>query len=160
MSNSHGDPIELYSLRRHANQRQPPWLERMMDCMKAERRNPYSWDHYIVKYATEVISEYTISLDNYSYFTTKISLLETPAPQMKHRDMIVDNYTDAGGDLGTLRCIGVNFVTNNEAYECIQDAYATKGLEFPTSGRRVETELVCTRNICIFPLLPYKSSLS
>ncbi|XXH01211.1 Lethal(2) giant larvae sro7 [Hypoxylon texense] len=128
MSASHGASIEQYHLERACTQQRPPCLKVMWKYMEAE--GPV-WQHFNIRHGTQIVSEYTVSPINQAYFSTPVDLSSLPEPTMKRWDMMVDNYKKAGGMLSTLRRIGVYIDTDDEVYQCIRRAFASKGLEFP-----------------------------
>ncbi|KAI1808651.1 hypothetical protein F4811DRAFT_548656 [Daldinia bambusicola] len=118
MSYSHGRSITDYNLFRVYNDSEPMFLRDMLEYMGAE---------YI-----EDASD--ISLPNFAYVINTVNMWYMPEPTMKHRDIIVDNYKAAGGDLSTLRRIGVSFIVNTSVYGCIEAAFAVRGRVFPEIG--------------------------
>ncbi|KAH9897306.1 hypothetical protein F4778DRAFT_255514 [Xylariomycetidae sp. FL2044] len=47
---------------------------------------------------------------------------------MRYRAMIMDNYVEAGGDLSTLRYLGVSGVVNEDARNSIMEMFANRKL--------------------------------
>ncbi|KAI1100420.1 hypothetical protein F4804DRAFT_319042 [Jackrogersella minutella] len=114
-----------------------------MQWMEAEHRDRSLWNEYEIRLGQRRISEYTVSVPNNAYLCSSINTRRLPQPRMKHRDMIVDNWISAGGDLANLAKIAVSFITNPAAYDCIQEAFAVRGQEFPNEGW-VTIDLVST----------------
>ncbi|KAI1412713.1 hypothetical protein F5Y13DRAFT_189914 [Hypoxylon sp. FL1857] len=137
MSPSHGASIREYHLTRCPAESEPPWVELMMDWMEAEHTDKQHWTDFDLRWGERRIGEYTVSVINQAYIVTTINLQVLPPPRIKHRDVLVDNYKAAGGDLATLQRIGVSFITNPAAFDCIQDAFAVRGESFPEVGWRV-----------------------
>lgn len=61
---------------------------------------------------------------------------------INYRNLVVDNYQMAGGDLGTLKCIGINDISG-DARQCIRNAFAAQSLSFAALAENF-AELVCT----------------
>ncbi|KAI1207796.1 uncharacterized protein F4807DRAFT_462240 [Annulohypoxylon truncatum] len=122
MSTSWGASIESFHLRRSPAEREPLWIENVMEWIGADHRDTALWENSQIKWGHRNISDYTVSLANNTYVVSHINTETLPAPKMKHRDIIVDNWKAAGGELASLRKIAVTFITNHEAYECIENA--------------------------------------
>ncbi|KAI0106353.1 hypothetical protein F4776DRAFT_675424 [Hypoxylon sp. NC0597] len=139
MSHSHDASIIEYNLTRSPSQYESPWpwLELFIDWTEAELKDRQYWKDFDITWRGRKISEYTVSVANRTYIISAINTQEIPPPRMKHRDIIVDNYRAAGGDLATLQKIGISFITNPAAFKCIEDAFATRGESFPNIGWRV-----------------------
>ncbi|KAI2471131.1 hypothetical protein F4781DRAFT_429708 [Annulohypoxylon bovei var. microspora] len=123
MSASHGASIRHFHLRRTPAENEPMWIENAMEWIGAEHRDRALWDDYQINWGQRRISEYTVSVPNNAYLVSSVNTRSLPKPRMKHRDIIVDNWKAAGGDLAALRTITVTFITNNDAYDCIQEAF-------------------------------------
>ncbi|OTA83209.1 hypothetical protein M434DRAFT_16730 [Hypoxylon sp. CO27-5] len=136
MSHSHDASIIEYNLRRSPSEYESPlsWLELFMGWMEAELKDRQYWADFDLVWQTRKISEYTVSVANHAYITSTINTQEIPPPRMKHRDIIVDNYRAAGGDLATLQKIGISFITNSAAFKCIEEAFAVREQSFPKIG--------------------------
>ncbi|OTB13830.1 hypothetical protein K445DRAFT_24325 [Daldinia sp. EC12] len=127
MSRSHGRSIHEFGLTRGNFDEPPIWLYDIMEYMGAEEPiERSSWQNLQVKWRHLRVTEYNISLPNFAYIFNAVNMQCIPPPRMKHRDLIVDNYRAAGGDLATLRRIGATFIANMAVYECIQLAFAVR----------------------------------
>ncbi|KAI0911736.1 hypothetical protein F4823DRAFT_271277 [Ustulina deusta] len=75
-----------------------------------------------------------------SYVTTFVELTlgdEMSAERrtsMRYRDMMVDNYLAAGGDLKTWRCIGTNGISNEPTSFLIEECFLERGGDFTQPG--------------------------
>ncbi|KAI1483742.1 hypothetical protein F4774DRAFT_425452 [Daldinia eschscholtzii] len=138
MSRSHGRSIHEFGLTRGNFDEPPIWLYDIMEYMGAEEPiERSSWQNLQVKWRHLRVTEYNISLPNFAYIFNTVNMQCMPPPRMKHRDLIVDNYRAAGGDLATLRRIGATFIANMAVYECIQLAFAVRGEAFPDTNHIV-----------------------
>ncbi|KAI1136364.1 hypothetical protein F5Y05DRAFT_415134 [Hypoxylon sp. FL0543] len=137
MSHSHGASIEDYLLVRQPAVEEPICFKKMMDLMGAEHKERHYWTDFELSWGARRMCEYTVSVANHAYIVSQIDTLLLSLPRMKHRDMIVDNYKDAGGDLATLEKIGVSFITNPDARDCIEEAFKARQEVFPATGWRV-----------------------
>ncbi|KAI0122091.1 hypothetical protein F4814DRAFT_446034 [Daldinia grandis] len=123
MSSSHGKSIDQYCLTRVPSNDGPIWLEEIMGCMDIDSAtDTHPWETLFIKCGALTVTSYSISIPNRAYVTHSVTMGNMQEPRMKHRDMIVDNYKAAGGDLATLKRIGVCIVTNLSAYDCIEAA--------------------------------------
>ncbi|KAK6953359.1 hypothetical protein Daesc_005662 [Daldinia eschscholtzii] len=138
MSRPHGRSIHEFGLTRCDFDEPPMWLYDIMEYMGAEEPiERSSWQSLQVKWRHLRVTEYNISLPNFAYVFNTVNMQCMPPPRMKHRDLIVDNYRAAGGDLATLRRIGATFIANMEVYECIELAFAVRGEAFPDTNHIV-----------------------
>ncbi|KAI8956562.1 hypothetical protein F5Y11DRAFT_361615 [Daldinia sp. FL1419] len=132
---SHGRHVVDYHLRRNSVGEEPLYLDEMLDLMAVEEPvDAASWDHFNLTWGYRKVSLYSVSLPNLTYIVHSINVNYMAPPRMKHRDMIVDNYKAAGGDLATLKRIGVSFITNQSAYDCVYDAFTARGIRMPEKG--------------------------
>ncbi|KAI0880447.1 uncharacterized protein GGS22DRAFT_197507 [Annulohypoxylon maeteangense] len=131
MSISRGASIESFHLSRSPADREPLWIENAMEWMDAEHKDRALWEDMQIEWGRRKISEYTISLPNNAYVVSHINTQDLPRPKMKHRDIIVDNWTAAGGELASLQKIAVTFITNSEAYICIESAFIRLNTHLP-----------------------------
>ncbi|KAI1659374.1 hypothetical protein F4813DRAFT_387486 [Daldinia decipiens] len=132
MSSSHGRSIGQYYLTRDSFGNRPMWLGEMLEYMEADNTTGTDvWEHLFIKWGARTVMSYSVSLPNFAYVTHSVNMSIMPPPRMKHRDMIVDNYKAAGGDLATFQRICVGFITNSSAYNCVESAFAARGLQFP-----------------------------
>ncbi|KAJ3574367.1 hypothetical protein NPX13_g4385 [Xylaria arbuscula] len=80
-----------------------------------------------------MLNWYLISVSLHSYITMYVDLTrnETIGSErcsiMKYRDMMVDNYLNAGGDLRTWRYIGVNGITNRVTHHLVTELFQARG---------------------------------
>ncbi|CAJ2504334.1 Uu.00g117280.m01.CDS01 [Anthostomella pinea] len=89
----------------------------------------------LVKYCLNI---YFTSLSQCAYVTDTVGLEEgVPGEpdyirltEMRLHDMVVDNYLAAGGDLKTLRLVGVSLVKSTAAYHSIKKAFEDAGMTF------------------------------
>ncbi|KAI0836839.1 hypothetical protein F5Y06DRAFT_298071 [Hypoxylon sp. FL0890] len=134
MSHSHGASIREYHIRRLPAESEPPWRDLMMSLMEPEHKDRHHWTDFDLNWGEMKIGEYTVSVTNHAYIVNAIDTLSLSQPRMKHRDILVDNYKAAGGDLATLQKIGVSFITNPSAYDCVEQAFAVRLQPFPDTG--------------------------
>ena len=79
---------------------------------------------------------YAVSLDLCAYVVTSVFLTSGDGPfadrrtEMRHRDMMVDNYIAAGGDPKTWRWLGVASVLNGSAMRAFGATFEEKGMDF------------------------------
>ncbi|KAI1442328.1 hypothetical protein F5Y02DRAFT_430063 [Annulohypoxylon stygium] len=134
MSVSHNRSIRRFGLRRLGSDTEPLWIEHILEWIHAEFRDPAYWENLEIRRGDVRICEYTVSPANHLYVTNHVNLTSLPAPRMKYRDMIVDNWRNAGEDLGALRKIATMFITNEDAMGCIQEALEARGQQLPETG--------------------------
>ncbi|KAI1454608.1 hypothetical protein F4805DRAFT_477337 [Annulohypoxylon moriforme] len=134
MALSWGASIESFHLRRSPAESEPLWIENAIEWMGAEYTDRALWQDLQIKWGQRKISEYTVSLVNNAYVVSHINTQTLPSPKMKHRDIILDNWKAAGGELASLQKIAVTFITNNEAYVCIESAFGVRGIPLPDFG--------------------------
>ncbi|OTA99965.1 hypothetical protein M426DRAFT_27018 [Hypoxylon sp. CI-4A] len=135
MSESHNKSIADFELYRVTDLEKPIWFDIIKGCaeLEAMANGADDWSHYKITTGLQAISKYSVSISTGAYFVGNINLSREsrPAPVMKHRDMMVDNFKAAGGDLATLRKIGIGFIINEPAFNCIARAFAARKEPFP-----------------------------
>ncbi|KAI1646927.1 uncharacterized protein F4817DRAFT_316328 [Daldinia loculata] len=138
MSSSHGRSIGQYYLTRDSFGNEPLWLDEMQEYMEVDNAtDTNTWETLFIRWGARTVTSYSVSLPNFAYVVHSVAMSNMPRPRMKHRDVIVDNYRAAGGNLATFQRIGVSFINNTSAYDCIEAAFAARGLQFPDMGSMV-----------------------
>ncbi|KAI0848820.1 hypothetical protein F5Y00DRAFT_262292 [Daldinia vernicosa] len=131
---SHGRSIRQFFLTRDISDNEPMWLDDMMGYMGIDNPDRNLWQSLCIKWGARDVAWYSVSIPNFAYIVHAVNMDILPEPRMKHRDMIVDNYKAAGGDLATLQRIGVTYINHAEAYDCIEAAFISRSLGFPDMG--------------------------
>lgn len=138
MPSSHGRSIGQYYLTRDSFGNEPLWLDEMQEYMEVDNAtDTNTWETLFIRWGARTVTSYSVSLPNFAYVVHSVAMSNMPRPRMKHRDIIVDNYRAAGGNLATFQRIGVSFINNTSAYDCIEAAFAARGLQFPDLGSMV-----------------------
>ncbi|KAI1281689.1 hypothetical protein F5Y07DRAFT_353436 [Xylaria sp. FL0933] len=99
------------------------------------------WYGFRVHKGEDTYSSYTVSprLNAYvilsAYLTVDNCLgARRRLTEMRLRDMMVDNYLEAHGDLSTWRYIGVNDITNDSTRSMIENTFSNRGVDTRVPG--------------------------
>ncbi|KAI0002722.1 hypothetical protein F4779DRAFT_622167 [Xylariaceae sp. FL0662B] len=119
----HGADIETFGFLRHLDYSwMPDFLNIMLYYMEATNDSAPNWQHIQVSLLGRVRCHYSVCPQDRGYYTSLIDL-EGIDNTMKYRDMVIDNYRKAGGDLRTLNRLGISDISNASAKECIYEAF-------------------------------------
>ncbi|KAI0804988.1 hypothetical protein GGR55DRAFT_681611 [Xylaria sp. FL0064] len=98
------------------------------------------WDGFRVYKGDDTYSSYSVSPRLNAYVIISVDLTvgddlgARRLTEMRLRDMMVDNYLDADGDLRTWRYIGVNDITNDAARLTIENSFSNHGVDTRVPG--------------------------
>ena len=96
--------------------------------------------HRIVLGEYQTLSWYHVAPSLRTYITMYVELTEDDAigakryTPMHYRDMMVDNYLTAGGDLRTWQYIGTNSIVNKPTRKLFEDVFQSRGIDSTQSG--------------------------
>ncbi|KAI0539377.1 hypothetical protein GGR58DRAFT_238036 [Xylaria digitata] len=99
-----------------------------------------SWESFGVFDGKIPLNYYVVSPSLKAYVTEYIVLTDGEAigasrlTRMRHRDMMVDNYLAAGGDLKTWRYIGFYEIQNKPTRDLIEKSFRDAGKDFTQRG--------------------------
>ncbi|KAI0517258.1 hypothetical protein F5B22DRAFT_654909 [Xylaria bambusicola] len=127
-------PIEAYGLRRDGPGPAPKRDTAFMEPYTGNVPENAEYINYRIMLRDNVLCQYLASPQLRSYVTMYVELLmggHRPFDRytkMLYRDMMVDNYLDAGGDLKTWKYIGANHIINDTTRTLIQRVMQERGL--------------------------------
>jgi hypothetical protein len=93
------------------------------------------WQRYNVLdgYGT-ICCSYSVSVEDGAYITHWVDTnILASNNQIKYRDMIIENYRDAGGDPKTLEFIGTQFIINREAQDAVRATFASVQIDYKSA---------------------------
>ncbi|KAI0428774.1 hypothetical protein F5Y09DRAFT_278634 [Xylaria sp. FL1042] len=98
------------------------------------------WSGFHIRPDSDMYYSYAVSRRSNAYVIISVTLTRGDhigAPrltEMRHHDMMVDNYIDANGDLRTWRYIGVNEIVNDPTRIVIEKCFSNRGVDTRVPG--------------------------
>ncbi|KAI8634331.1 hypothetical protein F5Y19DRAFT_208727 [Xylariaceae sp. FL1651] len=116
------------------------FMERFIDTGSHAKYNT-SWSTFRINDVKgEMLNWYAVSPSLQAYVTMCVGLVngdqvdDERITLMRYRDMIVDNYLAAGGNLETLRYIGTKSIINEPSRLAIENIHSQAGEDFSRAG--------------------------
>ncbi|KAI1330772.1 hypothetical protein F5Y16DRAFT_342973 [Xylariaceae sp. FL0255] len=145
--------IEDHRLSRNAHMNMLKWQAgTFADFVDPEHAKEFhsSWPTWQIKHTDgrtwrgETLNWYSVSLTHRGYLTLGVSLTngeDQGSPRrttMRYRDMIVDNYLTAGGDLRTWRWYGAKYIINKLARAAITKTLSDESIQIAEGSRKAQ----------------------